>query len=782
MLKTRLQMKPASRSSRRLSTRTAALTAFLLLAFAASPVLAQENEEPEVTGDDITGDVAPAEATGSEDAELSDPAAAGDSESELSLDDQELQGDLGEFSDMSLEELLDIDVVVTATKTSESLAAAPAVITVLHRQDIARRGYQSLAEALRHVVGFYIVDDHVIPNAGVRGVAGGLFGESGTVKLMIDGRPVPFRATGGNWLGPELIPLSLVERVEVIRGPSSALYGADAFLGVINVITRKGEDVNGADARVTIDTSSAGELGTDYDFTAGARKNAWEVVVAGRLHEENRAGLPLPASSPAPRVPEYRENDLVSRGSEHKTQTGFARGTYHFSKVQKLSFVAHRSEFERGSEFSPWAHLPYGLDGQGRQHETRIALRQNGLGLISENAFGEKGGLTLRGYYFSGGPTEADRIDVGSELFELKRDFGYEGLEGQVEGHFEAFEGLDMVVGTEVTADRENLPSTFRVLKVGSPDHPAGEIEENTSTRQGSELISNLGVYAQTHYTGLKPNLTLTAGARWDNHSIYDGQFSARVGAISNPVKPLFVKLLYGSAFLAPSPLTLYGVPYAVGDIVGNPDLDPQRVNTVEGQVAVYPVDGVSLSTGLAYSLLQNKAAFVQQGLNQTAQNLSEVESLTWESEITAKYEDMVEGYFSAELPYVVRDVGGEGYQAELIGTENVIYPRVIYRVGASGQIPEIPLRPGLEALFVGSRRASETNILENGGSYRLAPYTMLDATVSTVGIELFEGRETVITVKGRNLLKVTAPDPGFAGVDYPMLPRSVMTQVRQQF
>jgi iron complex outermembrane receptor protein len=85
-----------------------------------------------------------------------------------------------DLSEMSLEELLDIDVVVTATKTAQSQAAAPAVISVLTREDILRRGYQSLAEALRHVIGFYVVDDHVIPNAGVRGVAGGLFGESGT--------------------------------------------------------------------------------------------------------------------------------------------------------------------------------------------------------------------------------------------------------------------------------------------------------------------------------------------------------------------------------------------------------------------------------------------------------------------------------------------------------------------------------------------------------------------------------------------------------------------------
>src|SRR5688572_6678029 len=122
--------------------------------------------------------------------------------------------------------------VSTATKTRETLDDAPAIVTAITAEEIRRWGYKSVGEALQHVVGFYLVDDHILPNAGVQGMTGGLGAESGGIKVMIDGRSVAFRTTSGNWLGTELIPLSAIKQIEVVRGPASALYGADAFLGV----------------------------------------------------------------------------------------------------------------------------------------------------------------------------------------------------------------------------------------------------------------------------------------------------------------------------------------------------------------------------------------------------------------------------------------------------------------------------------------------------------------------------------------------------------------------
>ena len=139
-------------------------------------------------------------------------------------------------ADLDLAKLLNVKVS-TATKTSEDLDEAPAVVTVVTREDIHRYGYRNVGEVLSHCLGFFAVDDHIQPNVGVRGVMGGLGAESGGIKVMIDGRSVAYRSTSGNWLGAELIPLESVKQIEIIRGPASALYGADAFLGVVNIIT-----------------------------------------------------------------------------------------------------------------------------------------------------------------------------------------------------------------------------------------------------------------------------------------------------------------------------------------------------------------------------------------------------------------------------------------------------------------------------------------------------------------------------------------------------------------
>lgn len=708
-------------------------------------------------------------------------------EEEWNFDDDQWGGalstglaDESQFA-MDLEQLLEVRVV-TATKTETKLSDAPAIISVVSRDDIARWGYQNMAEALQHIVGFYVIDDGILPNVGVRGIAGGMFGESQTVKFMIDGHSVAFRSTGGNWLGPELIPLSAVDHVEIIRGPCSALYGADAFLGVVNIITRKGSDLAGGDVRGAGDKASSRDLGWDVDATGGFRKGGVDAMVSARLNSTDRSGVELPGSSPAPQIPAYRGTDRVAHGATQAAEVVFAKASYEIRPSQMLNAFAHYAQFSRGTEFSPWTQLPYGLDANQRLHQTRIALHQMSAGASYEGSFSHGGGLTVRGFYFGGGPSSADTIDVGSDIFYIKRRFGYQGFEGQLEGRVDIAEKLGIVAGAELIADREKLPVSQQILQNASGAYQAGDVVASRGNDVEHKLISNVGAYLQASWSRLAPLFSVIGGARYDQHSIYGGQMSARVGAVSNPTKRVHVKVLYGSAFLAPSPLLMYGVPNKVGDVLGNPSLSPQRVHTIEGQISVNPWRGVVVSSGLAYSILLNKAAFVQEGLNRVAKNLSEMRALSWESEVVADYDNWVRGYASFELPIVARSLGQTGYQATLVGHSNVIYPSFMARGGASVRMPSgVPLRLGVEAMYVGERRASEMNILEAGGGYKLGAYTMLDATLSTTPLELLGHRKTVLMFKVRNLMDVRGPDPGFAGVDYPLQSRSFFLQLRQE-
>jgi outer membrane receptor for ferrienterochelin and colicins len=284
-------------------------------------------------------------------------------------------------------------------------------------------------------------------------------------------------------------------------------------------------------------------------------------------------------------------------------------------------------------------------------------------------------------------------------------------------------------------------------------------------------------------WSGFKPYLDLTAGFRYDNHNLYGNQFSGRAGATSNPVKMLNLKLLYGSAFKAPSPLLLYGVPHQVGDIIGNPDLKPQKVHTVEGQAILTPFKYLSASSGVSYNLLLDKAEFVQQGINRLAVNLSKVRSISWESELAAAYDEWIRGSIGFERQWTTREFEREGsaYLSYLIGDRNVIYPDYILRIGLTGRIPKVPIRAGVRLMYVAKRPSSEMNALENLSMYDLPSYTLLNATISTVGLTVVEGRETTLSVIGRNLTNRKVADPGFAGIDYPLAPLTVFIQLRQE-
>jgi len=224
-------------------------------------------------------------------------------------------------------------------------------------------------------------------------------------------------------------------------------------------------------------------------------------------------------------------------------------------------------------------------------------------------------------------------------------------------------------------------------------------------------------------------------------------------------------------------------VPLKVGDVIGNPRLAAQYVHTVEAELSYRPPRAFSVRTDLAYNLLLNGAQFTLQETNQIARNIARVNSLSWETEVSAHWRDWVKGYGTFELNYALREIGDVGYLQQLVGTGNIVYPTVIVHAGAMGRIPipKFQLRLTAELSWIGTRRASDQNTLAAGAPYELPSYVTFDATLSTLGLQLLEGRETTIRVIGRNLTGTAGPDPGFSGFDYPVAPRMVIIQLTQQ-
>src|SRR5690606_29334521 len=201
-----------------------------------------------------------------------------------------------------------------------------------------------------------MIDNHTLPNAGVRGVPGGLASESGNIKVMIDGRSVAFRSTSGNWLGQELIPLNAVKQIEIIRGPASALYGADAFLGVVNVITLSPDEIPTADALIGTGVDGKNPGGY-FDVVGGHAWNHFDILLGAAGEKRDRSGLELPLESPAWAVPDYNEAKRTTYDLHRDSVTAMARLGYRGNGGGHAVISGYASALERGGDFATLSQL-----------------------------------------------------------------------------------------------------------------------------------------------------------------------------------------------------------------------------------------------------------------------------------------------------------------------------------------------------------------------------------------------------------------------------------------
>ena len=187
------------------------------------------------------------------------------------------------------------------------------------------------------------------------------------------------------------------------------------------------------------------------------------------------------------------------------------------------------------------------------------------------------------------------------------------------------------------------------------------------------------------------------------------------------------------------------------------------------------------LKSGVAYSYLLDQAAFAQRGINEVALNMSRLGALSWETELRLDYRRKLAAYANLTINRTVVRLDEEHYAADLSSYANAAYPVVVGNVGASTELPHLPLRLSAELSYVSSRSSSSANTLEAGGRYALPAYALLGACLRTRGLHLLEKRETVLVLVLRNLTDVRYADPGFAGIDYPQLGRTALLQVVQE-
>ncbi len=184
-----------------------------------------------------------------------------------------------ELFDMSLEQLLN-QPVVTASRYQQTVQEAPAIITVLSAEQIRHSGATSLYQLLEQVTSFYMTGSHFFPN-NVSAIRGDLLTHADNhVLILLNGKPLRESYSGGiNFAIYNAFPILALERVEVIRGPGSVLYGSNAFSGVINLVTG---NKSGSQAQIGLGQAGYGSAA----LALTTQQQTWRAQLAIQLNQQ----------------------------------------------------------------------------------------------------------------------------------------------------------------------------------------------------------------------------------------------------------------------------------------------------------------------------------------------------------------------------------------------------------------------------------------------------------------------------------------------------------------
>lgn len=439
-----------------------------------------------------------------------------------------------DLTEIPLEHLLALEVS-SAARFARQVSDAPSAVTVLTAADIRAYGYRTLGEALNSVRGLFTFYDRSYEYLAGRG-----FGDPGAfvgrIMVLIDGYQANDNIYQSSFIGNDgLLDLALVERIEYISGPNATTYGNNAYFGIINIVTRQGQDFDAL--QLSGETGSYGQR--TARVTYGKRyDNGVDLLLSMSGHRADGQTLYFPEfDAPA-------SNDGIAHDLDQE------RNRRLFGKLSWPGWVVEAAHADARKEL-PTA--PFGADFNGKPayYEDRNSF----LSVMHDRSLNRDLKLSLHGYYgdyryrgalsFGGAPWREDAIGR------------WAGLDAKFAASW--FSGHRLVFGMEYRNDYQRRQST-----------PAATSDQGLRTAS---------LYLQDEIT-LRDDLRLHLGARHDDNSEYSGHLSPRVALIYAPQPATTLRLSYATGFRTPSAAEKY---YDDGGtVLPNPDLDPEYIRTTE--------------------------------------------------------------------------------------------------------------------------------------------------------------------------------------------------------
>ena len=431
--------------------------------------------------------------------------------------------------------------VYSASRFNQKATQAPSNVTVLTSADIRAYGWRTLADALRSIRGLYTSNDRSYSYLGARG-----FLRSGDLNtrflLQIDGTRINDPVFDQAQLGGEFpLDLDLVDRIEFVPGPGSSIYGANAFFGVINVITRRASELEGPRG-----TLEAGQAGTRTGSTTyGWRDGDTELLLSASRSLSDGRDLYFP------------EFQGTAQGLDwERISRFFAHG----------QIGAWSMTFLDGARTKGMATASYGQPFNVPGGQTLDRLRLAELGYRSQvlPMHGELTGRVFHGDYHYRG------------LFVNREPFGSINLDqtrarwwgADVSLFLQLTAAQKLVIGAEYQYNSKLTLQNY-------------DVEPRVVYLDDVAYGKRLGIYAQDEIT-LAQGLLLNAGLRYDRESSTGGVFSPRLALIAELARETTFKAIYGSAFRAPNNYELfYGIDGQGGQLA-NPTLGREKIRSHE--------------------------------------------------------------------------------------------------------------------------------------------------------------------------------------------------------
>lgn len=454
------------------------------------------------------------------------------------------------FFEMPIEDLIEIEIetVSTASKYEQKVTEAPSSVIIITAEEIRKYGYRTLLDILRSVPGFYETYDRNYGYLGVRG-----FGRPGDynsrILVLIDGHRINENVSDSFGAGTNFhLDVDLIEKIEVVHGPGSALYGGNALFAVINVITKNGRDYRGLELSGEIASFDTEKSRMTY---GNVLDNGLDFLVSGTYYDRDGETL------------YYREfDDPSTRNGRVKNDDDDFKSFFVKTSISDFSLTAARVRREKGIPTAPWGTV-FGDRG------TRTWDYDSLIGLTYQHGFPDdlsvEAKLSYNQYDYYG-----DYVyDDGAGPYVNKDSFKGDWWLSELELTKKLSEQHKLISGVEaqynVRQDQKNWDSDIYLDK--------------------GESSKSWGVYIQDEFK-VWHNLTIFAGLRRDYYDATGDIVNPRAGLVYNHSDDTTLKLLFGKAFRAPSVYELY---YQDGSTTKpNPSLKPETIKTYEAVLEKY--------------------------------------------------------------------------------------------------------------------------------------------------------------------------------------------------